>query len=61
MQSNRSDPSTVSGDHKLTEQALLKESDLQQCIGRLQHIICDLLIENEKLRQRLTAKQTLVE
>ena len=51
MQNNRSDPSAVPGDPKLTDQTLLKESDLQRCIEALQCIICDLLIENERLRQ----------
>jgi predicted nuclease of restriction endonuclease-like (RecB) superfamily len=36
---------------KLTEQTLLKETDLQRCIESLQPIISDLLIENERLRQ----------
>lgn len=53
MQCNRSDPSIVPGDPKLSEQALLKETDLQRCIESLQCAICDLLIENEKLRQCL--------
>jgi hypothetical protein len=53
MQNNRSDPSAVPGDPKLTDQTLLKETDLQRCIEALQCIICDLLIENERLRQRL--------
>ena len=51
MQNNRSDPSAVPGDPKLTDQTLLKETDLQRCIESLQSIICDLLIENETLRQ----------
>jgi hypothetical protein len=55
MQSNRSDPPIVPGDPKLSEQALLKETDLQRCIESLQRVICDLLIENEKLRQNLDA------
>jgi hypothetical protein len=53
MQSNRSDPSALPGDHKLSEQALLKETDLQRRIESLQCIICDLLIENEKLLRSL--------
>ena len=53
MQNNRSDPSAVPGDPKLTDQTLLKETDLQRCIESLQWIICDLLSENEKLRQLL--------
>jgi DNA-binding NtrC family response regulator len=53
MQNNRSDPSAVPGDPKLTDQTLLKEPDLQRCIEALQCIICDLLIENERLRQHL--------
>jgi hypothetical protein len=58
MQNNRSDPPAVPGDSKLTEQILLKETDLQRCIESLQCIICDLLIENEKLRRHLVAEQT---
>jgi hypothetical protein len=61
MQNNRSDPSAVPGDPKLTEQTLLKETDLQRRIESLQCIICDLLIENEDLRLRLAAKQLHVE
>jgi hypothetical protein len=53
MQNNRSDPPALPGDPRLTEQALLKETDLQRCIEALQCIICDLLIENERLRQHL--------
>jgi hypothetical protein len=59
MQSNRSDPSIVPGDPKLSEQVLLKETDLQRCIESLQCIICELLIENEKLRQWLVADKFL--
>ena len=55
MQNNLSDPSTAPGDPKLTEQIFLEEADLQRCIESLQYIICDLLIENEKLRQYLVA------
>jgi hypothetical protein len=51
MQNNRSDPSAVPGNPTLTDQALLNETDLQRCIESLQSIICDLLIENERLRQ----------
>jgi hypothetical protein len=61
MQNNRSEPSAVPGDPKLTEQTLLKETDLQRRIESLQCIICDLLIENEELRLRLAAKQIHVE
>jgi hypothetical protein len=61
MQNNRSDPSAVPGDPKLTQQTLLKETDLQRRIESLQCIICDLLIENEELRLRLAAKQLHVE
>jgi hypothetical protein len=61
MQNNRSDLSAVPEDHKLTDQTLLKETDLQRCIECLQHVVCDLLIVNEKLRQRLAAKQILVD
>jgi len=59
MQNNRSDPSAVPGDPTLTDQTLLKETDLQRCIESLQRIICDLLIENEKLRQYLVADKFL--
>jgi hypothetical protein len=51
MQNHRSAPSAVPGDPKLTDHTLLKETDLQRCIEALQCIICDLLIENERLRQ----------
>ena len=61
MQNNRSEPSAVPGDPKLTEQTLLKETDLQRRIESLQCIICDLLIENEELRLRLADKQIHVE
>jgi len=61
MQNNRSDPSAVPENPKLSEQALLKEIDLQRCIQSLQRIICDLLIENERLRQYLVAEQLLIE
>jgi hypothetical protein len=61
MQNNRSDPSAVPENPKLSEQALLKEIDLQRCIQSLQRIICDLLIENERLRQYLVAEQILIE
>jgi hypothetical protein len=53
MQNNRSDPSAVRGDPKISERALLEEPDLRRCIESLQWIICDLLSENEKLRQLL--------
>jgi len=56
MQNNRSVPSAAPGGSKPSEQALMKESDLLRCIESLQCIICDLLIENEKLRQHLAAE-----
>jgi hypothetical protein len=56
MQNNRSDPSAVPADPKLTDQTLLKEADLRRCIEVLQCLICGLLIENEKLRQRLVVE-----
>ena len=59
MHNNRSDPSTVSRDTKLSDQALLNETDLHRCIESLQCIICDLLIENEKMRQYLGAEQII--
>jgi hypothetical protein len=61
MQSNRSDPSAVCGEPKPSEHTLLKETDLQRCIESLQCIICDLLVENERLRQGLGAGQILIE
>ncbi len=60
MQSDRSDPSAMPGDAELIEETLLKETNLQRCIESLQRIICDLLIENEKLRQRLATEQILI-
>jgi hypothetical protein len=59
MHSNRSDSSTVPGDPKLAEQTLLKEADLRRCIESLQCVICDLLVENEKLRQHMVADKFL--
>jgi hypothetical protein len=59
MQNNRSDPSAVSGDPKLSDQALPKETDLHRCIESLQCIICDLLIENERMRRYLAAEQII--
>ena len=53
MHSNRSDPPAMPGNPNLCEQALLEEPDLRRCIESLQWIICDLLSENEKLRQLL--------
>jgi hypothetical protein len=61
MQSNRSDPSALPPDQKLSEQAILKQTDLQRCIDSLQGIICDLLIENERFRQCLAAEQIFIE
>jgi len=61
MQDNRPDPSALPRDAKLSELVLLKETDLQRCIESLQCIICDLLIENERLRQCSIAEQTLIE
>ena len=40
-------------DPSLSERTLLEETDLRRCIESLQWIICDLLSENEKLRQLL--------
>jgi hypothetical protein len=56
MQNDRSNPSAVPEGSKLSEQALLKEADLQGSVEFLQSLICDLLIENEKLRQLLVEK-----
>jgi hypothetical protein len=53
MQSNPSDPCTAPRDPELSEQALVTDTDLQRCIQSLQYIVCDLLIENEKLRRYL--------
>jgi hypothetical protein len=53
MQNNRSDPPAMPEDPKLSEGTLLEEPDLRRCIESLQWIICDLLSENEKLRQLL--------
>jgi hypothetical protein len=53
MHNNRSDPSAMPGNPNLSERTLLEETDLQRCIESLQWIICDLLSENEKLRQLL--------
>jgi hypothetical protein len=61
MQNNRSDPSAVSGVPTLTEPTVLKEADLQRRIESLQSIICDLLAENERLREYLAAEQILIE
>ncbi|GGG90347.1 hypothetical protein GCM10011586_00940 [Silvibacterium dinghuense] len=55
MHSDQSDSSCVPKAPKLFKQALLEETDLQRCIESLQCIICDLLIENEKLRQLVVA------
>jgi hypothetical protein len=59
MHSNRSGSSTVPGDPKLAARTLLTEADLQQRIESLQFIICDLLVQNEKLRQHLVADKFL--
>jgi hypothetical protein len=61
MQNNRSDPSAVPEDPKLCEPSLLKATDLQRCIESLQCMICDLLIENERLRQHQAAEQIPIE
>jgi hypothetical protein len=53
MQNNRSDPPAVPTDRNLSERAPLEDANLQRCIESLQWIICDLLFENEKLRQLL--------
>lgn len=53
MHNDRSDPPAMRGDPNLSEHALLKEPDLRRYIESLQWIICDLLSENEKLRQLL--------
>ena len=53
MQDNRADPSAVPADRNSCERAFLEEANLQRCIESLQWIICDLLFENEKLRQLL--------
>jgi hypothetical protein len=53
MHNNRSDPAAMPGNPNLSERTLLEEPDLRRCIESLQWIICDLLSENEKLRQLL--------
>jgi hypothetical protein len=53
MHNNRSDPPAMPGNPNLSERTLLEEPDLRRCIESLQWIICDLLSENEKLRQLL--------
>jgi hypothetical protein len=58
MQNNRRDPSAMPGNPNLSEQALLEEPDLRRCIESLQWIICDLLSENEKLRQLLAGRSS---
>jgi hypothetical protein len=59
MQNNRSDPSAVRGDPNLSKQALREEADLRRCVESLQCTICELIIENERLRQCLAAEQIL--
>ena len=59
MESSRSDASIVPRDPKLSEQPFRKETDLRRCIESFQSIICDLLIENEKLRQHVGAEKFL--
>src|ERR1700737_3587526 len=59
MQNNRSAPSAAPEAPKRSGQALLKETDLRRCIELLQFIICDLLIENERLQQYLVADKFL--
>ena len=53
MHNNRSDPPAMPENPNLSERTLLEEPDLRRCIESLQWIICDLLSENEKLRQLL--------
>lgn len=53
MQNSRSDPPVGPAERNLSQRALLEEANLQRCIESLQWIICDLLFENEKLRQLL--------
>jgi hypothetical protein len=61
MQNDRSDPSAVAREPNLSDQALPKETDLRRRIQSLQCIICDLLVENERLRQYLAAEQIHIE
>jgi hypothetical protein len=56
MQDNWADPSAVPPDCDSSERAFLEEANLQRCIESLQWIICDLLFENEKLRQVLLTR-----
>ena len=54
MQNNRSDSPAVPAGPNPSEWAHMEEIDLRRCIESLQWIICDLLSENEKLRQLLS-------
>ena len=53
MQNNRSDSPAVPAGPNLSERAIVEQTDLRRCVESLQWIICDLLSENEKLRQLL--------
>ena len=59
MRRKRPVAAILPGDPKVSEPALPKDADLQQCIESLRCIICDLLVENERLRQLLTADKLL--
>jgi len=56
MQNNWPDPPAVPAERNLSGRELLEEANLQRCIDSLQWIICDLLSENEKLRQLLARR-----
>ena len=56
MENKQSVPSAGPENPKLSDQAILKETDLRRSIESLQSTICGLLIENERLRQCLAAE-----
>jgi hypothetical protein len=56
MQNNRSDSRAVPAGPNLSERAIVEQTDLRRCVESLQWIICDLLSENEKLRQLLAGR-----
>jgi len=56
MQNNRSDSRAVPAGPNLSKRAIVEQTDLRRCVESLQWIICDLLSENEKLRQLLAGR-----
>jgi hypothetical protein len=56
MQNNRLDSPAVPAGPKLSERTIVEQTDLRRCVESLQWIICDLLSENEKLRQLLAGR-----